>query len=275
MKHVREPLPDVQQRRPEISAALAAVVERATAKETAQPLRRRVDEMVHDLEQVLAIEAARAGETTGEATTVLRSLPGDTADFAPRAAAPPAPGAAAGPARARRWSAARRRLLRHPHREGPGAGGRPRAPPGLTDVKLGSRRGRATTTREGDGEESADATQSRSTATAPTELGHRDLPGRLRGRRTRPASASTSTPARPVAAKRLDLVTSTPGFTRGGLRRQHRARATSPAGRRSAARSTVRAGPGLKLRHRRAALPLLPALDQSRCPRATRPRSWS
>ena len=34
MKHVREPLPDVQRRRPEISSALAAVVERATAKET-------------------------------------------------------------------------------------------------------------------------------------------------------------------------------------------------------------------------------------------------
>ena len=34
MRHVRDPLPDVQRRRPEISASLAAVVERATAKET-------------------------------------------------------------------------------------------------------------------------------------------------------------------------------------------------------------------------------------------------
>src|SRR5215207_8072966 len=34
MKQVRDPLPDVQRRRPEISAALAAVVERSTAKET-------------------------------------------------------------------------------------------------------------------------------------------------------------------------------------------------------------------------------------------------
>src|ERR671925_941688 len=33
MKHVRDPMPDVQRRRPEISAALAAIVERATAKE--------------------------------------------------------------------------------------------------------------------------------------------------------------------------------------------------------------------------------------------------
>src|SRR5919202_6485507 len=34
MKHLRDMLPDVQRRRPEISASLAAVVERATAKET-------------------------------------------------------------------------------------------------------------------------------------------------------------------------------------------------------------------------------------------------
>ena len=38
---------------------------------------------MHDLEEVLAIEAARTGQTTGEATTVLRTLSGDTADFAP------------------------------------------------------------------------------------------------------------------------------------------------------------------------------------------------
>jgi hypothetical protein len=82
MKHVRETLPDVQRRRPEISATLAAVVERATAKET-QNRYQHVSEMVHDLEEVLAIEAARTGQATGEATTVLRSLSGDTADFAP------------------------------------------------------------------------------------------------------------------------------------------------------------------------------------------------
>src|ERR687888_1862800 len=34
MKHVREPLPDVQRLRPEVSAALAAVIERGTPKET-------------------------------------------------------------------------------------------------------------------------------------------------------------------------------------------------------------------------------------------------
>src|SRR5919199_4180426 len=82
MKHVRDPLPDVQRRRPEVSAALAAVVERATAKET-QNRYQDVSQMVHDLEEVLAIEAARAGETSGEATAVLQALPGDTGGFAP------------------------------------------------------------------------------------------------------------------------------------------------------------------------------------------------
>jgi eukaryotic-like serine/threonine-protein kinase len=82
MKHVRDPLPDAQRRRPEISSALAAVVERSTAKET-QNRYPTVSQMVHDLEEVLAIEAARSGQTTGEATTVLQTLSGDTADFVP------------------------------------------------------------------------------------------------------------------------------------------------------------------------------------------------
>src|SRR3954454_9607919 len=75
MRHVREELPDVQVLRPEASAALAAVVDRATAKD----LQRRyldASSLVADLEDVLAIETARAGQATGEATTVLRTLPG-------------------------------------------------------------------------------------------------------------------------------------------------------------------------------------------------------
>jgi serine/threonine-protein kinase len=82
MQHVKDPLPDVQRLRPEVSAALAAVVERATAKETKNRYA-TAEQMVHDLEEVLAIEAARTGQATGEATTVLRSLSGDTAEFAP------------------------------------------------------------------------------------------------------------------------------------------------------------------------------------------------
>src|SRR5215208_3694099 len=54
MKHVQEPVPDVQRRRPQVSSALAKVLERATAKETANRYA-SADEMVHDLEEVLSI----------------------------------------------------------------------------------------------------------------------------------------------------------------------------------------------------------------------------
>jgi serine/threonine-protein kinase len=74
MRHVREDVPDVQQRRPGVSAATAAVVDRATAKDLA---RRYPDipALLADLEEVLAIEASRAGQATGEVTSVLRTLP--------------------------------------------------------------------------------------------------------------------------------------------------------------------------------------------------------
>jgi eukaryotic-like serine/threonine-protein kinase len=74
MMHVREEVPDVQLSRPEISAATAAVVERATAKD----LKRRYPDMasmIADMEEALAIETARSGQTTGEVTAVLRTLP--------------------------------------------------------------------------------------------------------------------------------------------------------------------------------------------------------
>jgi serine/threonine protein kinase len=74
MKHVREQLPDVQVRRPEVSSALAAVIDHATAKR--QEDRYADDaELIADLEDVLAIETARAGSATGEVTAVLRTLP--------------------------------------------------------------------------------------------------------------------------------------------------------------------------------------------------------
>jgi serine/threonine-protein kinase len=77
MKHVREEVPDVQRLRPEISAALAAIVDRATAKD----LRRRYPDaraMIADLEEALTIETVRAGHAGGQATLVLRTLPGST-----------------------------------------------------------------------------------------------------------------------------------------------------------------------------------------------------
>ena len=74
MKHVREELPDVQLRRPEVSSALAAVVDRATAKDLGERYA-SAEQLIDDLAEVLGIETARTGQVTGEVTTVLRTLP--------------------------------------------------------------------------------------------------------------------------------------------------------------------------------------------------------
>jgi serine/threonine-protein kinase len=77
MKHVREDMPDVKEARPEVSAGLAAVLERMTDKDLG---RRHPDAaaVVADLEDALALEAQRRGTSTGEATAVLRTLPAET-----------------------------------------------------------------------------------------------------------------------------------------------------------------------------------------------------
>jgi eukaryotic-like serine/threonine-protein kinase len=208
MKHVREPMPDAQRRRPEISATLAAVVERATTKET-QNRYATVDDMVHDLEEVLAIEAARTGQATGEATTVLRSLSGDTADFAPQ-------------------------RLRHPKRalflsfavlalvgavigyfatrteQGPGPAATPSAP-GLTPVKL-SQDAADDYDPEGDGEESSGQVQFAIDGLPATEWDTETYEGGFEASNKRGVGLYIDTGSR-VAARQLDLVTSTPGFT--------------------------------------------------------------
>jgi serine/threonine-protein kinase len=74
MKHVREDLPDVQIRRPEVSAGLAAILDRMTDKH----LEHRYPDahtLESDLEDALAVEAARSGRATGEATAVIATLP--------------------------------------------------------------------------------------------------------------------------------------------------------------------------------------------------------
>jgi hypothetical protein len=74
MKHVREDFPDVSKRRPEVSAGLAAVLDRMTCKD----LRKRYPDALSlqaDLEDALARELSRTGHSTGEATAVLRTLP--------------------------------------------------------------------------------------------------------------------------------------------------------------------------------------------------------
>ena len=77
MKHVREAMPDVRVLRPEVSAALAAVVERATCRELSA---RYADdgEMIADLEAALALETTRAGSADGQVTAVLDTLPPET-----------------------------------------------------------------------------------------------------------------------------------------------------------------------------------------------------
>ena len=74
MKHVNEDMPDVQRRRPEVSSALAAVVERSTTKD---PKNRYPDmaSCLADLEAALEVEVARAGGSHGQATSVLETVP--------------------------------------------------------------------------------------------------------------------------------------------------------------------------------------------------------
>ncbi len=73
MKHVNEDLPDVQRRRPELSAAAALTIERSTAKDPEKRYE-SVGAMVEDLKTALEVEAARAGSSQGEATTVLKAV---------------------------------------------------------------------------------------------------------------------------------------------------------------------------------------------------------
>ncbi len=126
MKHVREELPDVKAKRPEVSAALAAVIDTATAKRVED---RYADdaELIADLEDALAIETSRAGNAGGEVTAVLRTLPNRTRSESPVRAAPPDDRRPARPAGDRRHRR-RRCLARDPRpprdrQERPGAAG--------------------------------------------------------------------------------------------------------------------------------------------------------
>jgi hypothetical protein len=209
MQHVKEPLPDVQRRRPEISAALAAVIEHATAKETRHRYA-TVDAMVHDLEEVLAIEAARgSGEMTGEATSVLRSLPGDTADFAPR-----------------RMRRGRRRALivstlvlalvagtiawlATRTESGPGLASAPK-PAGLTQVKLGG--GAASDyDPEGDGEESPGQARNAIDGNRTTNWDTETYSGGFEGSHKKGVGLYVDA-GKPIPARQLTLVTATPGY---------------------------------------------------------------
>jgi eukaryotic-like serine/threonine-protein kinase len=207
MQHVREPLPDVQRRRPEISAALAAVVERSTAKEISNRYD-SVDEMVHDLEEVLGIEAARTGQATGEATTVLRGLSDDTADFAPARMRHPRRTLMLGIALLA-VTAGVLAFLANRTEEGPGRAATPPTP-GLAPVQL-SKDAAQDYDPEGDFEEREDQVQFAIDGNRSTEWGTETYEGGFEASDKTGVGLYVSAEA-PVAARRLDLVTSTPGF---------------------------------------------------------------
>src|SRR4051812_23487871 len=75
MKHVNEEMPDVQALRPEISNALTAVIERATAKDPAKRYA-SMAAFLSDLEGALEVEVARSGGAHSQATNVLDAVPG-------------------------------------------------------------------------------------------------------------------------------------------------------------------------------------------------------
>ena len=208
MKHVREPLPDVQRRRPEVSASLAAVLEHSTAKETKNRYATAA-EMVHDLEEVLAIEVARAGETTGEATTVLRALKGDTADFAPLRLRNP-----------RRWilsvlavlAVAGAVLIYFANRTEKGAGGDATPPAaGLSRVDLASSAANDYDP-EGDDRESDESTQNAIDGNPSTEWNTERYNDGLEGVDKEGVGLFVDAGS-PIPGKAVEIRSSTPGFT--------------------------------------------------------------
>ena len=208
MKHVKDPLPDVQQVRPEVSAALAAVVEHATAKE----LRNRyatAEDMVADLEDVLAIEVSRAGVAGGEATTVLRALPGDTKGFVPVRLRNP-----------RRWFLtvlgvlvlAGAVLAYFGSRTEKGAGPpHVSRPAGLSAVTLGSDAANDYDP-EGDGQESPGSPQNVLDGNPSTQWDTERYQNGLAGVGKSGVGIFVD-PGRPIRGRALKVTTSTPGFT--------------------------------------------------------------
>jgi serine/threonine protein kinase len=207
MKHVKEPLPDVQRARPEISASLAAVVERATAKETRNRYQ-TANELVRDLEEVLAIEAARTGEATGEATTVLRSLSSDTADFAPRRLRHPRRALAVS-VLALSLAAGTIAYFATRTEKGPGE----TATPGssrLSEIRVAGDAAHDYDP-QGDGEESEEETQNAIDGSTPTAWTTETYQGGLEGSDKSGVGLYLDADE-PVVARELTLVTSTPGF---------------------------------------------------------------
>ena len=272
MKHVREELPDIQSAAPEVSSALAAVLDRATAKDLGR--RYQTDrELIADLEEVLAIETARAGQATGEATQVLRTLPPPARRRLPlRAAHVDAGGRSrslvAGRRGARRRALPRRRPRRARHRHRPRQR-RAAQPP-------------AASSRSRSARHAADGLR-------PARRRRRAPRGDRARRRPRPEHdvVDRDLPAASLSKAGVGIyVDAEPGVAARALERPHAHAAASaprstarrerppddvPSGwtRARRRRRAFGAARTVEPRHRRRALPLLPASGSPRC----RPRS--
>jgi eukaryotic-like serine/threonine-protein kinase len=158
MKHVREDLPDVQRERRQVSASLAAVLDRMTDKDLARRYQ-DVPSLIADLEEALAIEAARSGTSTGEATAVLRTLPARTRRRLPlkmRYAVPVLVAIPLAILAVLVIGLLFNEAVDHTHR-GTGAGRGPKPPAGTRTVSVGSTSAKAYDPIGGDGEHDADA----------------------------------------------------------------------------------------------------------------------
>jgi serine/threonine-protein kinase len=165
--------------------------------------------MVHDLEEVLAIEAARSGQTTGEATTVLQSLSGDTADFVPIRLRRPKR-AFALTVLVLALLAATAVFLATRTEKGTG-GTVVKKPPELSEVQLA---GGAAHDYDpaGDGQESPDATRYALDGIRSTRWDTERYEGGFAGNNNKPGVGIYVDAGKQIAARGLALVTATPGF---------------------------------------------------------------
>ena len=259
MKHVREQIPDVQSKRPEVSAALAAVVETATAKR--QEDRYANDaELIADLEDVLAIETARAGSATGEVTTVLRTLPSRHPAAGAAGDPPPGPDGDPGARWCSRSSPAWRcgwRRATH-HGTGPPRTHRPERGPGAGNGASGAH-GFNPLGNPTDEHPDAGLAIDNDPNTAWTTQHYT-------GGNLGKAGTGIYLDASPgVAARQLTIRTATPGWSATIYARNDAARPPRLAGIRAGSRS-AQVGPVTGTRddpaqHRRAAVRLLPGVD--------------
>ena len=186
--HVRNEIPDVQDRRPEISAGLAAVVERATSKSLAHR-HATAAEMISDLEEALAIETARTGSARrGDRRAALAAAP-TPANALPLRVRHPAALAGAGALALAIAGGGRGLRADADARRDAGAGERRAAAPGAGDLARPGRRVPVQPVRD-DAPRTRRTSASRSTATpAPTGRPRPTSPERSASQ----ASACTST----------------------------------------------------------------------------------